>query len=83
MKIRDLEIGLAFRQVRDSVLKATANAQEPHTYGSLSGKPYFLAGGSQEVNVLAAADRLNAWGRLKSARKSSCRWQQGKVTAGR
>jgi hypothetical protein len=65
LKTRDLEIGLAFRQVRDSVLKATANAQEPHTYGSLSGKPYFLAGGSQEVNVLAAVDRRNAWGRLE------------------
>ncbi|WP_209000976.1 caspase family protein [Stappia sp. BW2] len=65
LKVRDLEIGLAFRQVRDSVLKSTANAQEPHTYGSLSGKPYFLAGGSQEVNVLAAVDRRNAWGRLE------------------
>jgi len=65
LKARDLEIGLAFRQVRDSVLKSTGNAQEPHTYGSLSGKPYFLAGTSQEVNGLAAAARKNAWGRLE------------------
>ncbi|WFE91047.1 caspase family protein [Roseibium porphyridii] len=65
LKVQDLEIGLAFRQVRDSVLKATANAQEPHTYGSLSGKPYFLAGGSQEVNALAASARRDAWGRLE------------------
>ncbi|MCK7615854.1 caspase family protein [Roseibium sediminicola] len=65
LRTRDLEIGLAFRQVRDTVLKATANAQEPHTYGSLSGKPYFLAGSSQEVNGLAATARRNAWGRLE------------------
>lgn len=65
LKSQDLEIGLAFRQVRDTVLKATANAQEPHTYGSLSGKPYFLAGTSQEVNGLAATARRNAWGRLE------------------
>jgi len=65
LKSRDLEIGLAFRKVRDTVLKATANAQEPHTYGSLSGKPYFLAGTSQDVNGLEAAARKNAWGRLE------------------
>lgn len=65
LKMQDLEIGLAFRQVRDSVLKATSNAQEPHTYGSLSGKPYFLAGKSQEVNGLEANERRNAWGRLE------------------
>ncbi|MHA7775444.1 caspase family protein [Roseibium sp. M-1] len=65
LKAQDLEIGLAFRQVRDTVLKATANAQEPHTYGSLSGKPYFLAGTSQEVNRLEASARQNAWGRLE------------------
>ncbi|MCX2721254.1 caspase family protein, partial [Roseibium salinum] len=50
LKTKDLEIGLAFRRVRDTVLKATGNAQEPHTYGSLSGQPYFLAGQSQEIN---------------------------------
>jgi uncharacterized protein len=65
LKTQDLEIGLAFRQVRDSVLKATANAQEPHTYGSLSGKPYFLAGNSQEINTLEAGARQDAWGRLE------------------
>lgn len=65
LKTRDLEIGLAFRQVRDTVLKSTGNAQEPHTYGSLSGKPYFLAGTSQEVNALEATARKNAWGRLE------------------
>ncbi|MFB9171376.1 caspase family protein [Roseibium salinum] len=65
LKTKDLEIGLAFRRVRDTVLKATGNAQEPHTYGSLSGQPYFLAGQSQEINGLESADRKNAWSRLE------------------
>lgn len=39
-----LEISLMFRQVRDDVLRRTDNRQEPHTYGSLSGVPFFLAG---------------------------------------
>jgi uncharacterized protein len=34
-----------FRQVRDRVLEATGNRQEPHTYGSLSGVPFFLGPG--------------------------------------
>ncbi len=42
----DLEISLMFRKVRDEVLKATQNLQEPYTYGSLSGEPFFLAGGA-------------------------------------
>ena len=61
MKAADLEIGLMFRQVRDSVLRATGNRQEPHTYGSLPGNPYFLAGRSQETNLLANDERRNAW----------------------
>jgi len=62
---RDLEIGLAFRRIRDTVLKATNNYQEPYTYGSLSGEPYFLAGQNQTVNALEAKDRKNAWAKLE------------------
>ena len=36
-----LEISLMFRQVRDLVLEKTGNLQEPHTYGSLTGVPFF------------------------------------------
>lgn len=32
-----VEVGFLFRKVRDSVLKQTAGAQEPYTYGSLPG----------------------------------------------
>lgn len=61
----DLEIGLMFRRVRDAVLEQTGNEQEPHTYGSLSGRPYFLSGKSQAVNQLEKDVRRNAWSRLK------------------
>ncbi len=42
-----LEISLMFRQVRDSVLRQTGNLQEPHTYGSLTGIPFYLAGAAE------------------------------------
>jgi len=65
LKISDLEIGLAFRQIRDTVLQTTNNYQEPHTYGSLSGEPYFLAGQKQAINTLEAKERKNAWSQLE------------------
>lgn len=64
LKSPDLEIGLMFRRVRDAVLRETANSQEPHTYGSLSGNPYFLAGRSKEINSLENDDRRIAWANL-------------------
>jgi uncharacterized protein len=61
-----LEISLMFRQVRDRVLEATGNRQEPHTYGSLSGVPFFLAGpGEADAERLAAEDRRIAWAELR------------------
>lgn len=44
----NLEISLMFRQIRDDVLQTTGNRQEPHTYGSLSGTPFYLAGGTSQ-----------------------------------
>jgi formylglycine-generating enzyme required for sulfatase activity len=41
-----LEIDFLFRYVRDDVLTATARAQEPHVYGSLSGDAVYLRTGS-------------------------------------
>ncbi|MDO6587949.1 caspase family protein [Salipiger sp. 1_MG-2023] len=60
LKQPGLEISLMFRQVRDQVLQATGNRQEPHTYGSLSGIPFYLAGGDQ-----LAADPVLAWSSLR------------------
>tara|TARA_R110002049_G_scaffold10127_3_gene50379 strand:- start:81730 stop:83220 length:1491 start_codon:yes stop_codon:yes gene_type:complete len=61
----DLEISLMFRKVRDDVLAQTNNQQEPHTYGSLSGTPFYVAGSAEEGStVLTAANPRVAWASL-------------------
>ena len=60
----NLEISLMFRKVRDQVLDKTGNQQEPHTYGSLSGTPFYIAGGS-EGSIVASADPKVAWSDLR------------------
>lgn len=59
---RNVEIGMMFRQVRDSVIRETKNKQEPHFYGSLSGVPFFLAG--SDTNIASLTDHKQAWGSL-------------------
>jgi TPR repeat protein len=63
MRQPGLEISLMFRQVRDRVLEMTHNLQEPHTYGSLSGTPFYLAGG--EDAQVASSDRAAAWSAIR------------------
>ncbi len=47
LRSENLELGLMFRQVRDTVVQLTGQAQEPFTYGSLSGEPlYFVPRGN-------------------------------------
>ncbi|MCF6232423.1 MAG: caspase family protein [Rhodobacteraceae bacterium] len=65
MVIPGLEISLMFRQVRDRVLKDTANFQEPHTYGSLTGIPFYLAGAAEGQQGLAGVTALDAWASLR------------------
>lgn len=60
-----LEISLMFRQVRDQVLRETRNLQEPHTYGSLTGVPFFLAGPGEGQEPVANQDALDAWAAIK------------------
>lgn len=60
-----LEISLMFRQVRDSVLQQTGNLQEPHTYGSLTGVPFYLAGASEGQVDVASVDAIDAWASLR------------------
>ncbi len=67
---KDLEISLMFRQVRDAVLEATLNQQEPHTYGSLTGIPFFLAGTEGEDTRVASSDPRVAWASLRSDQTS-------------
>lgn len=54
-----LEIGQMFRLVRDDVLKATGNRQEPYTYGSLPATLFYVAGNADaEVEQV---DPVLAW----------------------
>jgi len=72
MAIPNLEIGLLFRQVRDDVLKATGNVQEPATYGSLPGEPFYLTGGDGSVSAEAGLEELAvAWQRVVEADRAS------------
>ncbi len=59
-----LEISLLFRQVRDDVLAETNNLQEPNTYGSLPGVPFYLAGSAAERQSLAVEDKSAAWSKI-------------------
>ena len=61
-----LEISLMFRQVRDSVLNQTGNLQEPHTYGSLTGVPFYLAGAAEGQVDVASIEPIDAWASLRS-----------------
>lgn len=61
---KGLEISLMFRQIRDDVLTATGNLQEPHTYGSLSGTPFYLAGPDGDSTVGAESLRV-AWSDIR------------------
>ena len=71
----DVEIGLMFRQVRDEVLKATGNLQEPYQYGSLSGTPFYLAGSSDagSIDIAAEADPMVAWASIKPDQEQQMR----------
>lgn len=65
MNVPGLEISLMFRQVRDKVLQETGNRQEPHTYGSLSGAPFYLAGPGEGTDVGQAKDLRVAWSGIR------------------
>ncbi|MVO18674.1 caspase family protein [Parasedimentitalea huanghaiensis] len=60
-----LEISLMFRQVRDQVLNQTGNLQEPHTYGSLTGVPFYLAGAAEGQVDVASSAAIDAWAALR------------------
>ncbi|MBL4919085.1 caspase family protein [Szabonella alba] len=70
MKQPGLEISLMFRQVRDKVLDVTGNQQEPHTYGALSGVPFYLAGPAEGDDGTANADLRVAWSGIRPDQES-------------
>jgi hypothetical protein len=60
-----LEISLMFRRIRDDVLAATGNLQEPATYGSLPGEPLYLIGGEASGSAEPGVEELaTAWQRV-------------------
>lgn len=59
-----LEISLMFRQVRDKVLRDTGNRQEPYSYGSLSGVPFYIAGPAAGQGALPTDSLVAAWSAL-------------------
>lgn len=65
-----LEISLMFRQVRDAVLEETRNLQEPYTYGSLTGQPFYLSGGPEDAQEVAAAEPSKSWSKLRPDQES-------------
>ena len=60
-----LEISLMFRQVRDRVLEETSNLQEPHTYGSLTGVPFYLAGAAEGQQDLTGTNAQDGWASIR------------------
>ncbi|MEO6301051.1 MAG: caspase family protein [Paracoccaceae bacterium] len=72
--VPNLEISLMFRQVRDKVLEQTHNLQEPYTYGSLSGTPFYLAGSTGgSIDVASEADPRVAWADIKPEQEQQLR----------
>lgn len=65
MSVPGLEISLMFRQVRDRVLDSTENLQEPYTYGSLTGVPFYLAGPASGQTDIAGVDAIDAWAAIR------------------
>ena len=55
-----LDIRMALGKVRDEVLAATGNQQEPSIYGSLEGTPIFLVPASSKARALDGQDADHA-----------------------
>lgn len=65
-----LEISLMFRQVRDAVLAETQNLQEPYTYGSLTGQPFYLSGPPEGVAEADVSEPSKSWSKLRPDQES-------------
>nr|WP_281496010.1 caspase family protein [Marivita sp. S6314] len=65
-----LEISLMFRQVRDAVLQETGNLQEPYTYGSLTGKPFYLNASLEGEPDISGGEPSKTWSKLRPDQES-------------
>jgi hypothetical protein len=75
-----LEISLLFRAVRDDVLDATGRAQEPFTYGSLSGKAFYFVP-SKGGSIAPVTANQNLQPPVVSAQTSEALFWQGTMNA--
>ena len=60
-----VEIGFMFRRVRDLVLKATGQRQEPFTYGSLGGTPIYLKSPAKTADAKETAESEDRIAKLR------------------
>lgn len=60
-----VEIGFMFRRVRDLVLKATGQRQEPFTYGSLGGTPIYLKSPEKTADAKETAESEDRIAKLR------------------
>jgi TPR repeat protein len=65
----ELEISLLFRRVRDDVLTATANQQEPTTYGALPSEPFYLASDTTGSAEPGLEELASAWQRVVASER--------------
>jgi uncharacterized caspase-like protein len=60
IEIGGVEVTFMFRNVRDDVMEATGNEQQPFVYGSLSRKAIYLAGPPSAADQAKTATQANA-----------------------
>ena len=76
LTVPGLDVRLAFGRVRDEVMKATGNRQEPFVYGSLGGGNIALVPAPADARQEAPVSRRQ--GRLRAGRRRSARSGPGK-----
>jgi len=62
-----LDLRIAFGKIRDEVMKATGNKQEPFVYGSLGGTTVALVPGSDVSGTVTASPSANATTEIRRA----------------
>ena len=65
----ELEISILFRKVRDDVLAATENQQEPTTYGALPSEPFYLASDAAVPADPGLEDLASAWQQIAATER--------------
>jgi uncharacterized caspase-like protein len=79
-----VEVTFVFRNVRDDVMEATRNEQQPFVYGSLSRKAIYLAGlppssasTTDECDACGRGSRITGARNVGTRNRSRAGWHQG------